>query len=226
MKILSILLPACALLGIPATAQFFVKGGRTLNVISFEETPHHSFSTNTGYQLGLGYQGEIQPTFCYQFEMNFIQKGGVEIYEGTINDVHIRETIDTEIAFIEIPAMLKYVTGRDKVKFFVASGISVAFGADGDYHYDRQVTENGSSQLTRFSGDVKFGKKSTVMADYPVRHIYRETDVAFQFGAGVTFLNCLAIDARYGHGLVKMYDDEGTTRTLQLSLAVYFPKRK
>jgi hypothetical protein len=210
-------------------AQIFIKGGKTIGAISFEETSQRTFSTNRGIQLGVGFQGEIQPSFCYLFEGNFIQKGGVEKYEVEgIDGVHTTENINATINYIEIQALLKYEVGNRNIRFYISSGISFAVAVNGTFDYDREMIDDGGIHESSYSGDIKFGEPEPVPPVNPVyvHYVYRKTDAAFQFGTGVTFMNLLMADLRYGHGLVEIYKDRGRTRTLQFSIGVFLYKKK
>jgi hypothetical protein len=212
-----------------SSAQIFIKGGKTIGTISFEETSQRTFSTNSGIQLGIGYQGEIQPSFCYQVEANFIQKGGIEKHEAKGSDaIYITENISTTINYIEIPALLKYEVGNRKIRFYLSSGISFAIAASGTFVFDQEVIDDDGIHQSSHKGDVKFGKPDPVPPGNPdyVHYVYRNTEAAFQFGTGVTFMHLLVADLRYGHGLVEIYENNGRTRTLQFSIGVFLYKAR
>lgn len=178
----------------------------------------------TGFTVGVGYNFSISPVFSIQPELNFIQKGSqqevsFEFIEDGFN-YSINSKAKSTINYLEVPVLARAEFGSEKTKFFVQAGPSIAYGLGGKSKLTFTLDDGEDRYTESESGKVKFGDQPEDY-DGPDAYIDNRLDFGVQVGAGVTFLEKISLDLRYGLGLSDLDDDSASkNRAIQFTVAV------
>lgn len=162
------------------------------NLVSYKK----NFS---GLQAGFSYQAGITPVFSIVPEFYFAIKGAVLKANNplTVN----KSTLRTYS--LELPVLARFHINR----LHINAGPYTAYNLGG------RIKTEGSATTPESSTKIQFGHNATD---------FKRWDVGFQAGAGYDFKlkqSTLALDVRYGYGLVNISNDvERYNRMLNISL--------
>ncbi len=186
----------------------------------------NSFSSQSGYTIGVGYSIPVKPNgislFSIQPEILFVQKGFKVDAQGEFIFVEQLSLINTHqeytVNYLEFPVLAKYELGSDNFRFSFYAGPSIAFGLGGKYKaVATRTTEGGTEQFINTEGSIKFYKSKNT-SDINFDH---NVDVGLQVGVGITLFNKVMVEARYGNSFTDLNEErESKNRLIQLILEV------
>ncbi len=193
-----------------AHAQFIIpKVGVTYSTVASED--NDGIDPIIGFSVGLGYSFRINKLISIQPELNFLQKGysyddtydnfqyGGGFYKATYNE-------DNKMNYLQLPILAKITVG----KFYFNAGPSIGLGINGKGNYKySEVGEDRFGEAYEYKDDGKYDIIFKKVPDgYEGRDTYIENRMNFslQVGAGVTLMDKINIEVRYGHGLSDLFD--------------------
>lgn len=222
-KILILLICVCSTV---AHAQFLLpKIGATYSSIVFDDSGE-DVESKLGLSFGVGYNIRINELLSVQPEVNFVQKGYSAKsnytdfpYGGGFQTVNISE--DNKMNYLQVPILVKVTFG----KFYINAGPSFGFGLNGKGKFTySEIGEDQFGYPYEYSDDNKYDILFGEMPDSyegPDNYIENRMNISMQVGGGVTLMDKLNIDLRYGVGLTNLYDTfKMQHRVLQLTLGV------
>jgi opacity protein-like surface antigen len=177
MRTPSLVLASFALCAAPVAAQsgISVVGGFVSANISFEEdgvSDDDSFSSRTGFAIGLGVQRSIGQSLSFAPEALYVVKGT----KDPDSDANLK------FGYIEVPLLFRYsFSSGGQAAPFVTAGPTVSFQMSCDLNDEDDFSE---------SCDDAFGEDDS----------YESIDFGVMVGAGVMF-NRFGVSARYEMGL-------------------------
>ena len=180
----------------------------------------------TGFTLGIGYNLPLtsfgNSMLSLQPEIDFIQKGFKSTLSGTFNEGDYYYTLSSEekytVNYLEIPVIAKLSFGPQNTRFHIMAGPSLAYGLGGKYKATFTF-DDGESYSESYSGKIKFGEEPEENEEDA--YINNRVDFGVQLGVGVTFMEKITVDLRYGLGLSDLSDDFASkNRVLQFSVSM------
>jgi hypothetical protein len=204
--------------------------GLTISSLATEEidngiTAETNNNTNTGFTFGVGYNMPVSTLgkvmLSLQPELNYIQKG----FKGTsTGEFNIGEQVfqfhaknEHTINYLEIPVLARFEYGGDKFKVHVHAGPSVGFGLGGKYKSESTVDTGETVEVYKSEGKIRFYEAN----EEDVMSFDHNVDFGWQGGAGVTFMNRITLDVRYGMSLTDLHHDAKTkNRVAQFTVGV------
>jgi len=209
-------------------AQFLLpKVGATIS--TFEVENSSGMTSKTGLIAGVGYNINISEKFSIQPELNFVQKGSksksnYDEFPYAGGYIEYRSTDDARLNYLQVPVMFKLTFGN-ATKFYVNAGPSIGFGLNGKGTFKNSIYEEdpfGYSYEFSEERDYKIlFKKAPDGYEGVDNYVDNRLNLSLQVGGGVTVIEKVNLDVRYGIGLTDLYDDgKSKFRVLQITLGV------
>ncbi|RAV99129.1 porin family protein [Pseudochryseolinea flava] len=181
-----------------------------------------------GLMVGVGYAINLSNALAIQPEISFVQKGAkgevddfIE-FEGTSVSIANRTRLD----YLELPVLLKFTVGSEKIKMHYIGGPALAMCIGGKAETRQTMkTPNGSNTESETYG-IKFGDVDP--EDEENAYIKSRFDFGFQIGTGITIMEKVQIEFRYSHSFVNLAsqsefverESKATNRVLQFSVGI------
>jgi opacity protein-like surface antigen len=200
---LVVFLALCLVL--PAKAQTYlgvIAGLNLANVSPDPEPEGLDLSNRTAFGFGGILDVGLNESVTLRFEPMYLQKGA----EATMNGVDI----EFNLAYLEVPVMLKFAFGTGDTKPYIMAGPTVGFNLSAK----QTISMGGNSEEMDLKDDIS------------------STDFGLGFGGGVNFLtgkNSIFVEVRYTLGLTNINDDsddpdsELKTKGIQIFAGITFP---
>jgi hypothetical protein len=198
----------------------------TLQTDDFVREMDNKIQSQSGFVIGLAYAIPIgtfaKGIFSLQPELSFIQKGfkvdASGDFAGSESYYHLTTQQEYTINYLEIPVLAKYEFGSDKLRVAIQAGPSLAFGLGGKYKSTMRIRDEFEyDDTTNSEGDIRFynsDETNTTSFDHNV-------DFGLQAGAGLTVLDHISLDVRYGVSFTNInHEEKSKNRVLQISVGV------
>lgn len=201
-------------------AQFLIpKAGVTVSTFNTTYELEMHITSRIGLFAGLGYNISIGKKFSIQPEFIFVQMG--HKYE-TKFDIH--ERFDkTRLNYLQAPVMFNLTFGKAN-RFYVNAGPSLGFGINGKL--TQKTVIFGEDQFGNMidytrEDDYKLYFKKDPTGRWEGYYIDNRFNLSVQVGGGVTLMEKINVDIRYGIGLTDIYDNfKSKNKVLQITLGV------
>ncbi len=209
-----------------AQAQFLLpKIGATYSSVVVDDD---DFDTEykLGVSFGIAYNIRINELLSVQPELNFVQKGystsstysGLP-YGGGFYTVNTSD--ETKMNYLQVPVLVKVTFG----KFYLNAGPSVGLGLNGKGKDTYSETgEDMFGSPYEYNNDNQYDilfEEAPEGYEGPDTYIENRMNISVQVGGGVTLMDKLNIDLRYGMGLTDLYDNyKMQHRVFQVTLGV------
>lgn len=224
------LLAILAVLCVGAPAQTIVpRAGLTVTTNSVSTDNFNSggkIKSQTGFTFGVGVIVPVTPILSLQPELNYIQKGFAYEFSEDDGFSYYEQSQKLKYSYLEVPVLLRLSLGPDVAKIHVNLGPSLGYGLGGKTDF-RSFTDPGDGippYEEKGEAKVKFEKEP---AGYEGEDVYLEKrlDIGLQAGAGVTLLNKITVDIRYGMGLTNVTENnvQGDTKNRVIQFTVGVP---
>lgn len=205
---LVILLALCMLQ--PATAQMRlgVTGGLNLANLSVDPDEGVDISNRTAIGFGGILDFTLSESVMLHLEPMYLQKGAKAEEEGV--------SLEVKLAYLEVPAMLKFAFGTSDTKPYFMVGPTIGF------NMSSKISVSGT-----FEGN-------SISLDQDVKDETKSIDFGLAFGAGLSMpagVNSFFVEARYTLGLSNVLDlseaadTDATVKTkgIQIFAGITFP---
>lgn len=213
-------------LGYAIQAQTIIpKVGATYSTVAFEGDD--DVEAKIGLSFGVGFNFLLTERISLQPELNFVQKGYSEsssftqdfVYGGGSYTSTYNE--DNLMNYLQLPVLVKVSFG----KFYLNVGPSLGYGLKGkgsSNYKEVGIDAFGSTYEynEEYKYDILFEKRPE---NYEGSDSYVDNRMNFsvQVGGGITLMDKLNIDVRYGQGFSTLFDDFKTKhRVFQVTLGV------
>lgn len=197
--------------------QLIVRGGPTIATISFTEDEFFDYSMIAGFGGAVGYEIPVKSSqFTFIPEISFTRKGAKERFD-TYFTTRFKSETKTKIDYLEIPLLLRFTVGKDKIQPFATAGVSISYGIGGRFSnttMEQDPFPTGTPVYKSRAGKVKFGDAPD--GPHPDElYVDNRLDYGIQLGAGVLLFKRALLDVRYALGLKDLYDkDESLARVM------------
>ncbi len=200
---LVVFLALCMVLPAKAQSSLGVIAGLNLANVNVDPEPEGMDLTNrTAFGFGGVLEVGLNESVALRFEPMYLQKGA----EAGINGVDI----EFNLAYLEVPVMLKYAFGTGDTKPYIMAGPTIGFNLSAK----QKISFGSDSEETDIKDDIS------------------STDFGLGFGGGVNFLtgnNSIFVEVRYTLGLTNINDSsddpdtEIKTKGIQIFAGIIFP---
>ncbi len=197
-----------------------------------------------GFVMNIG-----NDTLSFQPELLFVQKGykAKGVFEGGQGRQNMNSYEQWQNSYIEVPLLVKFTAGKNRLKVFVAAGPSVGFWPDS--YYNRNITGLKTEKLSynfedQFRYTIGALEQDTITMEMvrvgagldSVTTVENRREISAVFAGGVQYKlknrSLLVLDLRYVQGLTDLYwynydirppyTDKITNRRIALSLSYLF----
>ena len=200
---LVVLLALCIVLPAKAQTNLGVLAGLNLANVSVDPEPEGMDLTNrTAFGFGGVLEVGLNESVALRFEPMYLQKG-VETAIGEVD-------IEFNLAYLEVPVMLKYAFGTGDTKPYIMAGPTIGFNLSAK----QKISAGSESDEEDIKDDIS------------------STDFGLGFGGGVNFHtgnNSIFVEVRYNIGLTNVNDNsddpdtEIKTKGIQIFTGIIFP---
>ncbi|MHA6246444.1 porin family protein [Pontibacter sp. CAU 1760] len=246
-----------------------VKGGTNFSRTNQSEYYHYNDAIRYGYIPGrepgnynypvrfdqninreLGFVVNIgNDSLSFQPELLFVQKGykANGVFEGEKGKQNMKSYEQWQNTYLEVPLLIKFASGKNRLKVFVAMGPSVGFWSDS--YYNRNVTGLKTEKAPynfedQFRYTIGALEQDTVTMEMvrvgagqdSVSTVENRREISAVFAGGIQYKlanrSLLVFDLRYVQGLTDLYrynydkrppyTDKITNRRIALSLSYLF----
>jgi len=212
-------------LGYAIQAQTIIpKVGATYSTLAFEDDD--DVEAKIGLSFGVGFNFLLTDRISLQPELNFVQKGYSESSSFTVfpyggGFYTINSSEENKMNYLQLPVLVKFTFG----KFYLNAGPSLGFGLKGKGTSEfNEVGEDGFGYSYEYSNNAKYDilfEKRPENYEGPDNYVDNRMNFSVQVGGGITLMEKLNIDVRYGHGFSTLFDDFKTKhRVFQVTLGV------
>jgi opacity protein-like surface antigen len=181
-------------LSIPALAQNRIGfiGGVNLANVDFKSDDPDADEVDFSNLLGIGAGGILElalsENVALRFEPKYLQKGAKD--EESSQGVNVESKI--KLAYVEVPALLKYTIGTSSTRPYLLAGPSLGF------------VLSAKATLEASGGGVNIDEEDDI------KDVVKSTDFGLNFGGGVSFPagnNVIFLEGLYNLGLSNVNDD-------------------
>jgi Outer membrane protein beta-barrel domain len=197
------------------------RAGLAVSTAKFESlSPDQEVSSRSGFSFGLGLGFPLTERLDLLVEFDYISKR-YDVYsnEQSAGGRSFRNSLYKH-NYLEVPVMAKKYFGNRVIQYYLNAGGYMGLGMGGKVTSEYGTYGRGGGITYRSDLVIKYGDppKRGTSGDLYYDH---RADFGIIGGLGIVFFRVIAIDVRYGLGLVDVNNGH-KNRTLQLALAVPF----